>query len=182
VFHGLTFVIKKINRDMNRIIFLIFFFGISCTGFSQDSKSERNARKDAKEALLVANYKALGASLAKKKFVLEMEYILVGSGNSKKMNQMLNYIMVDSSKCYWQSDSQDIPTDLFRKVSKVEGSIDGWKLIKDDKHKSFFLEFKMFTDNGLFYVTASIHSDKTVSGNINGTRDRFTYSGRIVTH
>jgi hypothetical protein len=166
---------------MKRIILLIICVGISLTGHSQEGKSERNSRKDAKEALLVANYKALGASLAKREFILEMEYILVGSGNSKKMNQMLNYIMIDSLKCYWQSDSQDIPTDLFRKVTKVEGSIDGWKLINDDKHKSYLLEFKMFTDNGLFYVTASIHSDKTVSGNINGTRDRFTYSGRIVT-
>jgi hypothetical protein len=167
---------------MNRIIILIVCFGISLTGNSQDVKSERNARKEAKEAVISANYKALGASLAKKKFSLEMEYILVGSGNSKKMNQMLNYIMIDSSKCYWQSDSQDIPTDLFKKVSKVEGSIDGWKLINDDKHKRYFIEFKMFTDNGLFYVTASIHSDKSISGDINGTRDRFTYSGRIVVH
>ena len=167
---------------MNRIIILIICIGISLTGNSQDVKSERNSRKEAKEAVIAANYKALGAALTKKKFVLEMEYILVGSENSKKLNQMLNYIMIDSLKCYWQSDAQDIPTDLFRKTSKVEGSIDGWKLINDDRHKSFFLEFKMFTDNGLFYVTASILSDKTVSGNISGTRDRFTYSGRIVVH
>ena len=167
---------------MNRIFILILCCGISLTGNSQAVKSERNARKEAKEAVIAANYKALGASLVKKKFSLEMEYILVGSGNSKKLNMMLNYIMVDSLKCYWQSDSQDIPTDLFRTVSKVEGSIDGWKLINNDKHKSYFLEFKMFTDNGLFYVTASIQSDKTVTGNINGTRDRFTYSGRIVVH
>lgn len=167
---------------MKRIILLFVCISIFLTGISQNVKSERNARKEAKDAVLTANYKALGASLAKMKFSLEMEYILVGSGNSKKLNMMLNYIMIDSLKCYWQSDSQDIPTDLFRKVSKVEGTIDGWKLINDDKHKSFFLEFKMFTDNGLFYVTASIHSDKTVTGNISGTRDRFTYSGRIVIH
>jgi len=164
------------------IILLFVCLCTSLTGISQNGKSERNARKEAKDAVLSANYKALGASLMKQKFTLEMEYILVGSGNSKKLNMMLNYIMIDSSKCYWQSDAQDIPTDLFKKVSKVEGSIDGWKLINDDKHKSYFLEFKMFTDNGLFYVTASIHSDKTVSGNISGTRDRFTYSGRIVVH
>jgi hypothetical protein len=167
---------------MKRIILLIICIGISLTGYSQGAKSERNAKKDAKEAVLTANYKALGAALAKKKFSLEMEYILVGSGNSKKLNMMLNYIMVDSLKCYWQSESQDIHTDLFKTVSRVEGSINGWKLINDDKHKSYFLEFKMLTDNGLFYVTASIHSDKTVSGNINGTRDSFTYSGRIVVH
>ncbi|MCX6333391.1 MAG: DUF4251 domain-containing protein [Bacteroidia bacterium] len=147
---------------MKRIIFLIVCIGISCIGNSQDIKSERKARKDLREAEMLRNYNALGASVERKNFVIEMEYILDDSGNRKKLNQMLNYILIDSTSCVWQSESSDINTDLFKTVSKVEGTIDTWKLAKNNKHSSYFLQFKMFTDNGLYHLTMSINSDKTV--------------------
>lgn len=165
---------------MGKIFLIAGCFFISCIGNSQDIKSERKTRKEVREAEMIVKYKALGASLETKEFVLEMEYILNGAGNRKKLNEMLNYIMIDSSTCVWQSESTDIFTDLFRDVSKVEGSIDGWKLIKDIKHLSYFLQFRMFTDNGLYHVTTSINSDKTISGTIRGIRDSFTFYGRIV--
>jgi uncharacterized protein (DUF2225 family) len=45
----------------------------------------------------------------------------------------------------------------------VEGTIHGWKLEKDEKHKQYNLEFKMFTDNGVFHVTLYMYPDKTFS-------------------
>jgi hypothetical protein len=165
---------------MSRMILLIICLGIFNIGNSQDIKAERKARKEAKEAEMTIDYKALGASLEAKKWVLEMEYILDASGNTKRLNQMLNYILIDSSTCVWQSESDNIFTDLFRSVSKVEGKIDGWKLAGDTKRLNYFLQFKMFTDNGLYHVIISINSDKTVSGTISAIRDRFTFGGRIV--
>ena len=165
---------------MKRIILLLICFEIYNIGNSQDINSERKARKEAKEADIIATNKALGASLEAKNFLLEMEYILDASGNNKKLNQMLNYIMIDSTSCVWQSESAEIFTDLFRYVLKAEGRIDGWKLEGNNNHTSYFLQFKMFTDNGLYHVTSSINNDKTASGTISGVRDSFTYSGRIV--
>lgn len=167
---------------MNRIILLILCLGIAYAGNSQDAKSDRKARKEARDAEMAMRYKEVGAALDSRRFVIEMEYLLNESGNSKKVNQMLNYIWIDSSKCSWQSDGTDINTDLFKKVSKVEGTVDGWKLAQETKQSRYFLQFKMFTDNGVYHVTASINSDKTASGTISGIRDNLTYSGRIVTH
>jgi hypothetical protein len=167
---------------MSRIILLLICFGISYIGNSQDIKSNRKARKEVRKAEMIVNYKALGASLETKKFVFEMEYILNQSGTKKKLIPMLNFIMIDTSSCVWQSESTDIISDLYRAVSKVEGSIDSWKLVKDIKHLSYFLQFKMFTDNGLYHVTISINSDKTASGNLNSIRSNFAFYGRIVTH
>jgi hypothetical protein len=167
---------------MSRIILLFLCLGIAYAGNSQDVKSERKARKELRDFERMADYKALGASIEAKNFVIEMEYILTESGNSKKVNQIFNYIMIDSSSCFWQSESSDINTDLFKTVSKVEGTTDGWKLEKDNKHLKYFLQFKMFTDYGIYNVIASITSDKSVSGNVSGIRNRFNFSGRIVDH
>lgn len=169
------------NVNVMKKLFLLFFcLGFFCTINSQEAISEKQARKEAKQAEMLANFNKMGSSFDSKHFVIEMEYILDASGNNKKLNQLLNYISIDSSKCFWASESSDINTDLFKTVSKVEGHIDGWKLEKNEKKSSFYLQFKMFTDYGLFYVTASVNSDKTCSGNISGVRDTFTYSGRIV--
>lgn len=166
---------------MGRKVLLIICCGMSLICNSQDIKSARKAQKEAREAEMILNYKAIGISLEARKFLLEMEYILEESGASKKLNRVLNYIMINSSSCTWQSDFTDISTDLFKKVSKVEGSIDGWKLAKDDKRSYYFLQFKMFTDNGIYYVSLSINSDKTISGKVDGVRDSLAFMGRIVT-
>jgi hypothetical protein len=39
----------------------------------------------------------------------------------------------------------------------------------------------MFTDNGIYYVSLTINSDKTISGKVDGVRDSFAFMGRIVT-
>jgi hypothetical protein len=46
------------------------------------------------------------------------------------------------------------------------------------RHKK---KFKMFMDNGIYYVTLTINSDKTISGKVDGVRDSFAFMGRIVT-
>jgi len=172
---------KKSITTARRYFLILGLSWISIIGNSQVIKSNQKERKELREAEMMMNYKAIGASLEAKKFLLEMEYILEESGTSKKLNRVLNYIMIDTSRCVWQNEFTDINTDLFRKVSKVEGSIDGWKLVKDNKRSYYFLQFKMFTDNGIFYISLSINSDKTISGKIDGVRDSFAFMGRIVT-
>jgi hypothetical protein len=94
------------------------------------------------------------------------------------LNPMLNTIKVDTSSCVFQSEFTNIVSDLNRVVSKVEGSIDGWKLVKDIKHLGYYLQFRMFTDNGLYYVSMSINSDKTTSGNLTSKGTNFAFYGR----
>ena len=184
----LTFNLEWLNLDkrrnplifMKRIIVLLICLGITCFASSQDNRSERKARKEERKAEMISDYTALGISLEKKKFVVEMEYLLNESGNTKRLNQLLNFIMVDSSTCVWESELTDIFTDLMKNVSRVEGIIDDWKMVNDIKRLRYFLQFKMFTDNGLYHVTVSINPDKTVSGTITAIRDRLNFSGRIV--
>ena len=165
---------------MKRIFFLLFCLVFTSMVIAQESKSEKQLRKEKRDAELRANYLEIGAAIDRRSFVIEMEYLLDASGNNKKLNMVLNFISVEKEKCFWASESSDINTDLFKTVAKVEGTIDGWKLERNDKKQNYYLQFKMFTDFGIFYVTSSVMADKTVSGNISGVRDSFTYSGRII--
>ena len=165
---------------MVRIFLVLVCLGVFYVGNSQDIKSGRKARKELRRNEKILNYSAFGASIESKRFLLEIDNIQSHTNNKKKMNPMLNFIKIDSSSCVWRSESNDIPTDLMKTVSKVEGSIDDWKLEKDIKHLGYFLQFKMFTDNGLFHVTVYFYPDKTFSGTINGVRDTFNFYGRFI--
>ena len=165
---------------MIRIFLVVVCLGVFYVGNSQDIKSSRKARKEVRKNEMILNYDAFGASIESKKFLLEIENIQYHGHTEKKMNPMENFIKIDSSSCVWRSESDDIPTDLMKKVSKVVGSIDGWKLEKNIKHLEYFLQFRMFTDNGLYRVTVNFYPDKTFSGTINGIRDTFNFYGRFV--
>ena len=167
---------------MKKILLVLISFGIFASGLAQKSKSDRQVRKEARDKELLENFSAMGAAIDSRNFVLEIENIYLTSTERKKVNPMLNFILVDTTSCVWQSESSDIPTDLFKTVSKVEGSVDGWKLDKDVKHLRYFLQFKMFTDYGLYRVTVTFNPDKTISGNINGIRNNFNFYGYFIKH
>jgi hypothetical protein len=167
---------------MRVLIVLLTCLVLSIPGYSQKPRSDIKKNRELKLLEKKKGYNALGTALEKRKFILEMEYILNESGTRKRMNQMLTYIMIDSTRCVWESEYSDIFTDLMKTVTKAEGRVDDWKMTKDSGHLSYFLQFKMFTDNGLFYVTTTINSNYLINGTISGTRDRLTFYGRVVIH
>jgi hypothetical protein len=161
-------------------LLLLLFFGLNHPVISQDAKQSRKARQEAAKNRQIQMYNKVGAMIESRDFVLEIENIYYPASGRKMINPMVNCIIIDTTSCFWLSENADIPNDLFKKVNKAEGTVDGWKLSKDSKHLRYSLQFRMFTDNGLFRVFAYFHPDRTFTGNINGVRDNFQIDGRIV--
>lgn len=171
------------KKSVFKIIIIFLILGLNCIsiiGNPQDLKLNKKEKKEVRKAERLKDYEALGTLLERRKFLLEMDYQLYGQ-NKTRLNPMLNTIKVDTSSCVFQSEFTNIVSDLNRVVSKAEGSIDGWKLVKDIKHLGYYLQFRMFTDNGLYYVSVSINSDMTTSGNLTSKGTNFAFYGRIVT-
>jgi hypothetical protein len=171
---------RKSILKISSFFLILGLSSISIIGISQETKLPKKERKDARKAEMFKSYQGLGVSLEMKRFVLEMDYQTNQNQNKTRLNPMSNFIMVDTSSCVFQNESTNIISDLDKVVSKVEGSIDGWKLAKDIKHLSYYLQFRMFTDNGLYYVSMSINYDKSVSGSLTSKGTVFGFYGRIV--
>lgn len=165
---------------MIRVFLIVVFLGIFNLAGAQETKSKRAERKNARNIERLVNYNTLGAHIESRRFILEIENLIYPSGFVQPKNLLHNYISIDSTICVWQSGTNDIPTDLFSLVSKAQGSVDGWKLKRDDMRYRYFLEFRMFTDNGLYRVTVDFNQDRTFSGTINGIRDTFVFDGTFV--
>jgi hypothetical protein len=172
---------KKSILQISSLFLTFVFCWISYVANSQDLKSTKTTRKEARKVERAIDYQGLGVSLERRRFVIEMEYQLNLNQNQTRLNPMLNFIMVDSSSCVLESES-DIFSAFFRGVSKVEGSIDSWKLVKNNKNLSYYIQFIMFTDNGRYQVSITINSDKSASGNLNISDTNFSFYGQIVTH
>ena len=163
-------------------LFLTFVFCFSSNAAnSQNLKSTKTARKEGRKVELAKDYQGLGTYLERRRFVFEMESQLKPNGTKTGLNPMLNFIMVDSASCVLESESE-IFSNFFKKVSKVGGRIDSWKLAKDNKNLSYYLQFIMNSDDGRYQVSMSIYPDKSASGNLNSSNINFAFTGRIVTH
>jgi hypothetical protein len=173
---------KKSRFKINRLFLTFVFCCITVGANSQNLESTKATRKEERKVERSINYHDLGISLERRRFTIEMENQLKQNGNKTGMNPLLNFIMVDSLNCVWQSELEDIPSDFFKSVSKVEGRIDNWKLVKNNKNFSYYMQFKMVTDNGWYQASVTINSDKSASGNINNSKFNFSFYGRIVPH
>jgi hypothetical protein len=171
---------KKSISTTNSIILTLALCLITYGANSQELKSKKKSMKEADKVERETNFKELGSALEKKRFLVEMEYQLDRNQNKMNLNPMQNFISVDSSNCVLQSESDNLLVTLKKYVSKVEGRTENWKLKKNEKNLSYYIQFIMATYDGPYRVYMTVNSDKTASGNLTSPYINFSFYGKLA--
>jgi hypothetical protein len=174
---------KTIIFKSSILFFIVALSMISYNGYSQKSRLTRQEQKEKMNADLITNFKVLDTLLEMKRFVFEANYTY-GSYGERNVKSWTNFIKVDSCKVVIQPTS--VPFSLnyigIKDISNAEGSIQDWKLIKDEKALRYKLSFSTSSIIENFDITMRITAENlvtaTITGSLTGTR---TYLGNIQT-
>lgn len=140
----------------------------------------KSSRKESKKIERQKDYADLGRRLGNRRFIVEMEYLLQDQGNKMNVDPMLNYLLIDSSRCVLSSESENILILLKKHVSTLDGETASWKLSNNDKNFSYYIQYVMVTENGRYYVFLTVNSDRTVTGNLTSSDTKFSFYGKVV--
>jgi hypothetical protein len=168
---------KRSLVNMGSMFLMVGFCWISDICNSQDIKISKQERKEARKAEIGYDYLELGTLLENRKFVLRLEQDL--SRSNIEINPQLNYLIVDSLNFTYETEHKYYVLLRLVEENPLKGKIDNWKLVKDDKHLSYHLQFKMITRIGLFDVYMVIRPDKISTGYIALKENSYSFFGRI---
>ncbi|HEX2921675.1 MAG TPA: DUF4251 domain-containing protein [Bacteroidales bacterium] len=163
------------------LIGLIFPFNAFSQYFDNKDQLDKKEKKAAREAYLNANFKAIDTLVQKRKFILEAYYLSDNHGSQVPVASNLNFILVNSDRTVLQTGVNG--NYGYNGVGGVtaEGTINSWKVSKDEKRRSFTIRFNAITDNGVYDVILWIGADKkakaTITGMVSGS---LTYTGNLV--
>jgi hypothetical protein len=149
--------------------------------FSRDMKLTRKEKQEAKKAGLYENFKAIETLLDKKTFVLEAEYLQNRYGGFIPVSSNINFIQVDPSAVVLQTGSS--AASGYNGVGGVtaEGSLNTWKVTKDQKRMNYTVYFTTTTNIGTYDVLLRIGADASATATITGmTRGSLIYRGNLV--
>ncbi len=164
-------------------LFLAFgFFWIFLNSNSQEVKVTRQERKEARKAVLNANFNVLDSLFETKSFVLEANYLENKYGDQVPVSSMVNFIMVNSTNGVLQTgNSSAIGYNGVGGVT-AEGTIGSWKLNKDYKNLNFTLRFSILTDIGAYDVFLTVNADNRARATITGLwPGKLIYNGYLNT-
>ena len=159
------------------LFFILGFCLIADICYAQDLKINKQERKEARKTEKGIEYLEVGTLLESRKFVLKLEQEL--SRMNIEINPQLNFLRIDSLDCIYETEHKYYILLRLVEENPLKGKIDNWKLVKDDKHLSYHLQFKMVTRIGLFDVFMTVRSDKTATGSIILKENNFPFYGRI---
>jgi hypothetical protein len=171
---------KKFTIYRTNLILTIGLFLIPFKGISQDIKLTRQEQKEAKRAELVANFQFLDTLIEDRSFVLVADFLQNKYGDRIHVGPFLNFIRVDSTKAVLQTGSE---TGLgYNGVGGVtaEGRADHWKIVKNLKSLSYFIQFNIATNIGVYNVSITLNADNYARATITGiTPGILSYEGHI---
>ena len=153
------------------IAFLFLAIGLSAQDQKAGDKyykSNREIRKEQKEAELAAEYAATSEMIDSMQFVLEADYLSNQSGYRISVNSGLNFIMVRSKKAVIQTGNN---TGMgYNGVGGVtaEGSISNLRVTRDDKHKRYNISMDVNTSLGLYSVFINVSASGRASASMSG--------------
>ena len=175
-------VMKKLKFKLGS---LLLTFGICCISYisnAQNVKLSKEEKKEAKRAVAIANYQVLDTLLERKNFVLEADYLQNQYGNRIMVTPLLNFVRVDSTKVVLQTGTNmSLGSNGVGGVT-AEGNMDRWRLVKDFKNLSYFLQFSVVTNIGTYDVSMTVNSDNNAQATITGlSRGQLIYDGHLET-
>jgi hypothetical protein len=173
---------KKSIISLERLILTISLLLISVHSNSQDTKLSREEQKAARKERQYFDFQVIDTMLMNKSFVLEADYLENQYGDRVPVISGINFIMVDSLSAVLQTGSNSRMGLNGVGGVTAEGRISGLKIVKDEKHLTFYIRFSVTSDIGIYDVTMDISSNKTARATISSlTRGKLTYTGRIET-
>lgn len=170
------------KMNMVSLLFLFGFFGILINGNSQDLKPDRQSRKEARKAHMVANFNTLDSLLNSRQFVLEADFLQGKYGYMVSVPSALNFIKVDELTGVLQTGSDF--SQGYNGVGGVttEGNIGNYKISKDLKNLSYTATFNIVTNLGIFDIILNVSSNNNATATIRGsTSGRLTWKGHLAT-
>jgi hypothetical protein len=175
-------VMKTSIFKLESLFLAIGLFLISFSSNSQDNKLSRQEQKEARRDKQYFNFQVLDTILKNKSFVLEADFLENEFGNRRPVLSDLNFIKVDSSDVVLQTGSNYNMGFNGVGGATAEGNINNMKIVKNLKNLTFYLQFSVLTNIGIYYVSMTINSDCAARATITGlTRGKLVYDGRIKT-
>jgi hypothetical protein len=176
--------IPAMRTNLLIILLFISFFRLSAQDISTSAnglKSEKQLKKERKDAEKNLQYTAIGSFLDSMRFVLEAEYLSNNTGVRSIVDPYINYILVDSLEGAIQTGSN---YGLGRNGvggATAKGSIYKWKITKNDKKKSYYIKMDLSTDLGSYTIFMDVYSDGKASAQISGiSSGSLTFDGYLV--
>lgn len=164
---------------------LLIFLGISLSGYSQDfsrdQKLTRKEKKEAREAQLFANFKAIDTLIQNKTFVIEANFLQNRYGSNVPVMSNINFIKVNPDQVVLQTGSSMAYG--YNGVGGVtaEGALSNYKVYANEKNLNHVVTFTTVTDIGTYDIRMMVSADATVTATITGlTRGNITYKGNLV--
>jgi hypothetical protein len=149
---------------------------------AQETKLTGQEQKEATRNIMLANYKLLDSLVTGKNFVLKADFLENQYGERIIALPMVNFIRIDPENAVLQTGNN--ASIGYNGVGGVtaEGKIISWKLMRDEKNLTFFIQFSVLTSTGSYQVAMRIDSNNNAQATITGlTRGRLTYDGHLET-
>lgn len=166
------------------IMALFLATNISTQEIKKDTLTKEQTRllkKQKKEAELKIQYDSISQILDSKQFVLEADFLDNLRGRRIYVTSTLNFIEVDTTRSVIQIGS--VSGIGYNGVGGVtaDGQITSWKLEKNEKKKTFYLEMSVLSNIGIYDIYMNINADGKADATLSGLRyGRLEFDGKIV--
>ncbi len=174
-------IMKTIYMKIAGLLMLSGLFLASSAGYSHDNRLSRQEMKEVKKARMAESFYFLGSLLDRKTFVLEADFLENTYGYRLPVTSTLNFIIVEESKGVLQTGADSRMG--YNGVGGVtaEGTVKGWKLLKDPKKMVYRLHFNLMTNIGTYDIFMTITADYRATATISGQRHgKLTWEGHLV--
>jgi hypothetical protein len=149
--------------------------------FSRDQKISREEKKEARQAHLYQNFRAIDTLLERRTFVLEANYLQNRYGDQVPVSSLINFIKVEKPSVVLQTGSNAISGSNGVGGVTAEGTISNWKVTKNEKRLNYTVFFSTVTNIGTYDILLRIGADASATATITGmTRGSITYRGNLV--
>lgn len=166
------------------ILLLLSF--VACTPYKNideglSRKEARELRRAEKNRVLQIQFDSIAKILESKQFVLEAQFLSNQRGTKIHVLSNLNFIKIDTSATVIQIGS--VTGYGYNGVGGVtaEGFISNWKMTRNEKKKSFYIEMSVMTNLGIYDIFMSVYANGNSSAMLSGLRaGKLQYNGQIV--
>lgn len=142
------------------------------------TKEEKKALRDSANKL---EYKVTENMIDSMDFVLEAYYLSNRYGQRVPVSSNINFIKVDSMNTVIQTGREaSVGSNGVGGVT-AEGNITKWKVDKDPKHKTFFVNMDVMTSVGMYSVALNVSSSGRATARLTGLwPGELNWEGQIV--
>lgn len=161
------------------MIFIVFLFFVG--GLSAQERNKNKETKSEKAVRIESEYRAMARLIDDKQFILEADYRSNQYGSRMPVSSMINFVRIDSAMAVIQTGSNyRVGVNGVGGVT-AEGQISKWKVVKDNKRKSFVISMNISTTLGFYDIFINVSSSGNATATISGTTSgKLIYNGRLL--